>query len=57
MFRACSSVQWVERARYYEFVVLNLIVSLLAVGVFLWRYRALSQNQYRKLAQRIGISV
>ncbi|KAH8547589.1 hypothetical protein BGW37DRAFT_510081 [Umbelopsis sp. PMI_123] len=57
MYRGCSRVQWVERARYYQFVVLNVIISLLAVGVFSWRHRKLAGDQYRKMAQRIGISV
>ncbi|KAI8577277.1 hypothetical protein K450DRAFT_253055 [Umbelopsis ramanniana AG] len=57
MFRGCPRVQWVERARYYQFVVINVIISLLAVGVFSWRHRKLAGEQYRKMAQRIGISV
>lgn len=57
MFRGCPRVQWVERARFYQFVVVNVIISLLAVGVFSWRHRKLTGDQYRKMAQRIGISV
>ncbi|KAG2178015.1 hypothetical protein INT43_003268 [Umbelopsis isabellina] len=57
LFQACPRVRWVERRHYHVFVVSNVVVSMLAVGVFLWRHRKLTGEQYRRMAQRIGISV
>ncbi|KAL1918754.1 uncharacterized protein VTP21DRAFT_2776 [Calcarisporiella thermophila] len=54
-YRACPKVRRVERLKFYEFQVINIVVALLATSVMVWRQRKLIRDQERRRARRINV--
>ncbi|KAG0152567.1 hypothetical protein CROQUDRAFT_85688 [Cronartium quercuum f. sp. fusiforme G11] len=55
-WEACERVISKERADYYEFIVCNIILTLISLLIFIFRTKLLINRQYGKLAQRIGLN-
>lgn len=55
-WEACGKVLAIERAGYWEFVVINTLLLTLSLVVLLVRSNSLAAHQYKQLAARIGIA-
>ncbi|KAI9281202.1 hypothetical protein BY458DRAFT_499876 [Sporodiniella umbellata] len=56
-FQPCAKVKRVERSRFIKFEVFNLFIAVLSIVVLTWRQKLMANEQYQKLAKRIGIIV
>ncbi|KAG8725958.1 hypothetical protein FRC12_023846 [Ceratobasidium sp. 428] len=55
-WEACGRVVLQERADFNEFVVCNLVLAMLSLGILYAKVKKLTTMQYRQLAARIGLT-
>ncbi|KAI9323132.1 hypothetical protein BX666DRAFT_2021887 [Dichotomocladium elegans] len=56
-FRGCPHVKSIERWKFIKFESLNFAIAIMSICLVIWRQRKLAREQYRRLAQRIGVEV
>lgn len=54
-WESCGRIVERERADFYEFVAVNVVFAIIAMGVLFFRSRRLELMQARQLAARIGL--
>ncbi|KAH6900856.1 hypothetical protein BKA70DRAFT_1061161, partial [Coprinopsis sp. MPI-PUGE-AT-0042] len=54
-WESCGRISAQERADFFEFVACNIVFTVVALGLVVWRSRVVQARQARVLAARIGL--
>ncbi|PHZ07322.1 uncharacterized protein RHIMIDRAFT_101276 [Rhizopus microsporus ATCC 52813] len=56
-FQSCPRVKMIEQKRLIRFEVTVILTAIVSITIFIWRQKKITQEQYQRLAKRIGVTI